>query len=133
MNKFIATIIDIHTHSSLNLIDLIYGDTRLTMNTLELPSSIQKGSKLEIGIKPFHIAIAKNLRGEISFSNRLETTIVEIEQGELLSSIICKKDDDLFEVIITTKSLRRMALESSESVELLIKASELFITRFLDD
>jgi len=133
MNRFLATVENIHTIGSLNLVDMAYSDTRLTMNTLELPSSIQKGSKLEIGIKPSHIAIAKNLRGEISFSNRLETTIVEIEQGELLSSIISKKGDDLFEVIITTNSLKRMALKSSESVELLIKASELFITRFLDD
>lgn len=133
MNRFIATVVDIHTHSSLNLIDLDYEGVGLTMSTLELPDFIKSGSRLEIGVKPSHIAIAKNLTGEISFSNRLQTEIIEIEQGKLLSSIICQNSSDLFEVIITTSSLERMRLQKQDGVELLIKASELFVTRFLDD
>jgi molybdopterin-binding protein len=132
VNRFIATVVDIHTHGSLNLIDLDYEGVRLTMNTLELPDFIKSGSRLEVGVKPSHIAIAKELKGEISFSNRIETAIESIERGELLSSVVCKTND-LFEVIITTRSVDRMKLQEAQSVELLIKASELFITRFLDD
>lgn len=132
MNRFVAEVVNIRSHGALNLIELAYHDTQLMMNTLELPATLAVGSRVELGIKPSHIAIAKNLQGDISFSNRLATKVVGIETGALLAAVTCCYHDDLFEVIITTKSRERMALEMGDRCELLIKASELFITRFHD-
>jgi molybdopterin-binding protein len=78
-------------------------------------------------IKSTYIALAKQLKGEVSYTNLIPATIREIKQGRLLSSIALDAEGYRLESIITRGSAERMQLQAGEAVTMLIKASELSI------
>ena len=88
---------------------------------------LSKDEKVKLAIKPTHIAIGKEFSGEVSYSNQLKCTILNIENGELLSSITLKVFDTLLESIITVNSSKRMDLKVGDNVTAFIKASDLSI------
>jgi molybdopterin-binding protein len=77
--------------------------------------------------KPTSHALAKQLVGEVSYTNLIPATIREIKQGRLLSSIELDAEGYRLESIITRGSAERMQLQVGEAVTMLIKASELSI------
>lgn len=133
MSKLIATIKKINSIDNLNIVEFDFLGNSLKMMSLGLNSNIQIGKKVQLSVKPTNISIAKNFTGEISLSNQLVAIIQNIENGELLSSISLKIDDFLLESIITVESSKRMNLQISDEVIILIKASNLSIEEVLND
>ena len=127
MNRLEATVISIEAEQNLHIIHFDFQGISLSMMGLDLPLGLQVGSNVVLGAKPSHLAIAKNLGGELSYSNQLDATIVSIENGTLLSSLVLHVKDALLQSFITCKSSRRMNLREGDAVKLLIKASELFV------
>jgi molybdopterin-binding protein len=109
-----------------------FGKT-LKMMSLDLNKNVQIGKKVKLAVKPTNISIAKNLFGEISLSNQIVVNIKNVENGQLLSSIILEVNDTTFESIITADSSKRMNLQKNEQVTILIKASDLSILEVLND
>jgi molybdopterin-binding protein len=103
------------------------------MMSLELNDAIKAGTKVKLSIAPSHVAIAKNLSGDVSYSNRLPSTILSIENGKLLSSLKLGFFDTVLESIITVESSKRLDLKVTDRVTALIKASELSISKVIDD
>lgn len=132
MNRLCAVVTDIVGEQNLHIISFDFQGLSLSMMGLDLPFGLHVGSSVVLGAKPSHIAIAKNLSGELSYSNQLEATIVSIENGKLLSSIILHVKGVTLQSFITCKSSRRMNLQVRDEVKLLIKASELFILEVND-
>ena len=87
MSRIIATIISIDTVENLNIVKFSFNDTVLTMMSLDLNSDIKVGTKVNLAIKPTHVAIAKDFNGVVSYSNQIKTTIKYINNGKILSSI----------------------------------------------
>ncbi|WP_419771007.1 MAG: TOBE domain-containing protein [Candidatus Marinarcus sp.] len=133
MSKIIATITQIKNVQSLNIVDFDFKGTPLTMMSLDLASNIVVGGRVELSVKPTHLAIVKDFAGEFSYSNQIKATIVTIEKGELISSITLKVHDVLLQSIITTKSTQRMNLQTEDDVTIFFKASELSILEVLND
>lgn len=134
MDKISVIVKDIENIDTLHIVKFDLDGLVLTMMSLELPPKISVGKKVKLSIKPTHVAIAKNLSGELSYSNQLKVHVVSINQGRLLSSISLKIKDDVFlESIITKSSLERLNLKEGDSVTALIKASELSIAQVYDD
>jgi molybdopterin-binding protein len=102
------------------------------MMSLQLNPSIQKGVKVKLYVKPTHVVLAKNLNTEISFENRVETTIISIDSGKLLSSVKVSLYKSFIEAIITKESEKKMGLKVGDKVLALIQASELSIVEVLD-
>lgn len=105
---------------------------RLKMMGLDLPKGLHVNAHVILGIKPSHIAIAKNLEGALSYSNQLEATIVQIENGKLLCSLTLHVKHIEMQSVITFASSERMNLKVGDAVVLLIKASDLFILEVKD-
>ncbi|WP_072679409.1 molybdopterin-binding protein [Arcobacter sp. LA11] len=133
MTNLIATIKEIETIDSLNIVSFDFFGTPLTMMSLELKDEVQIGKKVILGIKPTTIAIAKNFSGEISYSNQIESAIQSIEIGKLLCSIKLISKGTTFESIITSKSAKKLDLKENDNVTAFIKASEISISKVLDD
>ncbi|MFT5836006.1 MAG: molybdopterin-binding protein [Sulfurimonas sp.] len=131
MNKFKATITKIQSVENLNIVNFDFGGQGLSMMSLDLNEKIKVGTKVLLTAKPTHIAIAKEFSGDISYSNQLDAKIVEINNGELLSSIKLSTGDATCESIITKNSSLRMKLKKDDKVLLFIKASELSIKEVL--
>ena len=132
MNRLSAIVTDIAGEQNLHIISFDFQGLSLSMMGLDLPFGLHVGSLVVLGAKPSHLAIGKNLSGELSYSNQLEATIASIENGKLLSSIILHVKNASLQSFITCKSSQRMNLQAGDEVKLLIKASELFILEVSD-
>ena len=133
MSQIIATIKKIHNIDNLNIVEFDFFGKTLKMMSLDLNKNVQIGKKVKLAMKPTNISIAKNLFGEISLSNQIVVNIKNVENGQLLSSIILEVNDTTFESIITADSSKRMNLQKNEQVTILIKASDLSIMEVLND
>ncbi|MGB0990810.1 MAG: TOBE domain-containing protein, partial [Halarcobacter sp.] len=80
-----------------------------------------------LSINASHIAIGKDLKGDISLSNIFNCVIKELDKGQLLSSLKLSINDDYLTSIITTNSVNRMNLQVGDKVQALVKASEISI------
>lgn len=133
MSKLVVRVKSIRNHQNLNIVEFDYMDIVLKMMSLDLSSDIVVGKRVKLLIKPTNITISKGFIGEISLSNRILTTIENIENGELLSSILLKTEDFTLESIITKDSSLAMNLQKNDIVTALIKASDISISRVLND
>jgi len=133
MSNLLATIKEIQTVDSLNIVSFDFFGTELTMMSLELKDEVKVGRKVILGIKPTTVAIAKNFSGEISYSNQIESSIASIEIGKLLCSIKLNSHNTNFESIITSKSAKKLDLKEDDKVTAFIKASEISISKVLDE
>jgi molybdopterin-binding protein len=132
MNKLNAVVTQIEGELNLHIIHFDCEGTTLKMMGLDLPKGLHVNTRVILGVKPSHVAIAKNLQGELSYSNQLSATIVQIENGKLLSSIVLHVKNQTLQSFITVASAKRMGLEKGDDVTLLIKASELFVLEVCD-
>ena len=132
MNRLNAVVTHIEGEQNLHIISFDYEGVSLKMMGLDLPKGLHVNAHVTLGIKPSHVAIAKNLQGELSYSNQLPATIVSIENGKLLSNILLHVKGNEVQSFITLSSSTRMNLQMGDEVTLLIKASELFVLEVLD-
>lgn len=133
MSQMVATVKSIENLEQLNIVEFEFNAHVLKMMSLDLNSNISIGKKVLLSVKPTNIALAKDLAGEISFSNQIVATIQTLTHGKLLSSVGLIIDNIVFESIITLSSAKRMNLRINDEVIMLIKASDLFILDVFDD
>lgn len=131
MNQINAFVHDIQSVENLNIVTFSVNYHVLKMMSLDLNKKIQKDDQVVLTCKPTSVAIAKNISGELSYSNQLKVTIKSINRGELLSVLELAFDEFTIESIITTESQKRMQLSVNEEVIALIKSSDLSIERVL--
>lgn len=131
MNRFEATVTKIQTEQNLNIVNFEFESHKLAMMSLDLDERLKPSSIVLLSVKPTHIAIAKEFSGVVSYSNQLDSKIVEVQNGKLLSSIKLSVNGKLFESIITKESSKRMNLEVGDMVKIFIKASDLSISEIL--
>ena len=132
MNRLEALVSAIEGEQNLHIISFDFLGKSLSMMGLDLPYGLKVGSSVVLGAKSSHLAIAKNLKGELSYSNQLDATIQSIENGALLSSILLELNKTTLQSFITCKSARRMNLAVGDEVKILIKASEIFVLEVKD-
>ncbi len=129
----IARVKNIKSIDNLNIVEFDFNDTILKMMSLELNKDIVVGTKVELSAKPTNVIISKKPIENISLSNQTLAKIVDINDGELLSSITLNTNDCYLESIITKDSFLRLNLQKNDYVNILIKASDLSILRVLND
>lgn len=127
MSQIKATITQINTVDSLNIVTFDFHGTMLKMMSLDLMHGIEVGKKVMLAVKPTHIAIGKDFSGFLSYSNHIKSKIISCEHGKLLSSIKLSAQDIVLESVITLESALSMDLKAGDEVTIMIKASELSI------
>ncbi len=127
MNKIDAIVTAIEDFENITIVNFEAAGQPMRMMALELNKSLVVGSKVTLGVKASHIALAKELKGQLSISNQLSTTIESVTNGKLLSSVKLSFGGHLLESIITRISAQEMDLRTGERVIALIKSSELSI------
>jgi len=133
MSQIVATVTTIENLEQLNIVEFDFQGLKLKMMSLDLNANVQVGKRVVLSIKPTNIALAKNITGYLSFSNQIVATIDSLIMGELLSSVVLKTKEILFESIITVSSAKRMNLQQNDEVIMLIKASDVSILDVLHD
>jgi molybdopterin-binding protein len=125
MNKLKAIVKKIETLEGITKIIAISGNIALTAITLELPKNVAVGKEAFFVFKETEVGIAKNLCGEISFSNIYEGKIVFLEIGKILSKVIVAVGSEKIGSIITTDAAKRLGLGLDDTVQAFVKATEI--------
>lgn len=126
MNTLKAQVTQIDSMDNLTIVKFDYEGTALSMMSLGL-KDVKVGSQVILSINASHIAIGKDLKGDISLSNRFDCIIKALDKGKLLSSLKLSINDDSLSSIITTSSVNRLNLIVGDEVQALVKASEISI------
>lgn len=127
-----ATIKSIKSIETLNIVEFeLISNKILIMVSLELPDNINIGREVKLEIKPTNIIISKEFNNMISCDNRLNAKIIEVDNGQLLSSIKLDIEDEILESIITYNASKRIGLKIGDSVVVVIQASDLSISEIL--
>lgn len=126
MNTLKAQVTQIDSMDNLTIVKFDYEGTALSMMSLGL-KDVKVGSQVILSINASHIAIGKDLKGDISLSNRFDCIIKALDKGKLLSSLKLSINDDSLSSIITTSSVNRLNLNVGDEVQALVKASEISI------
>ena len=127
MSNLIARVKKIDSESSLNIVTFDFYGTPLKMMSLELSEDVCIGAKVMLCIKPFSVAVAKDFKGELSYSNQIKTKVSSIQEGKLLCNLKLLVEDSYIESIITLESLKRIDIKVGDRVLALIKANEISI------
>ncbi|TJZ65638.1 TOBE domain-containing protein [Chitiniphilus eburneus] len=83
------------------------------------------GRAVTLAFNEAEVALAKGRTGLISLRNLLPCTVIGIEEGRLLSRVRLECAGYPLSALITTGSVRRLALAPGDTVEALIKANEM--------
>lgn len=133
MSMISATITEIQSVDSLNIVSFDFAGTTLKMMSLDLNEEMQVGREVRLNVKPFHITVVKDFYGDISYSNRLDAVVKSCENGELLSSVKLLVNGVIFESIITKELALEMELKAGDNVLVMIKANDLSIQEVIND
>jgi len=133
MSLINATITEIQSVDSLNIVSFDFSGIPLKMMSLDLNDEMQVGRDVTLNVKPFHITIVKDFYGDISYSNKLNAVVKSCEDGELLSSVKLRVNGVVFESIITKELALEMELKVGDNVIVMIKANDLSIQEVIND
>jgi len=126
-----AVIKEIQSVDTLHIVTFDFEGEALEMMSLGLDKSLTKGAKVQLGVKPTHIAIAKSKSLLLSCENQIEASVCRCEHGLLLTTLTLCVNAQRVEAIITRQSALRMQLKKEDRVVMLIQASVLSILRVL--
>lgn len=127
MNRIEARVTEIRRTENITIVSFDAQGTPMRMMALGLNLPMAAGTEVVLGIKATNIALAKELRGDLSISNRLETVVAAVENGALLASVTLLFGTTPMECITTVEASRAMTLKTGDRVTALIKASELSV------
>lgn len=133
MNQLPARIVGIASQGSISLVDSEVGGDTLTSIMVETPLTapyLQIGAEVLLLFKETEVSLAKNLSGLISLRNRLNSRVLAVRHGTLMSEVELEYQGYPLVSIITRRSVERLELCPGDPVEALIKANELMLGRF---
>lgn len=133
MNKIEAVISKIDNIENLNIVYFKVNDLDFKMMSLDLKDEIKVGTKVLLKVKTTHVSIAKNVIGDLSFSNQFDAKVIDVNNGELLSIITLKVYENNIQSLITKDSSIRMNLKENDLVRVLIKASDISISEIINE
>ena len=134
MNKIIATITKATTSQGVALIDLQIDSIAISVlliDVIEQPQWLKVGNQVFVLFKETEVAIAKGELGLISLRNRLASTILSIQKGELMSVLALQFNNYVIHAAITTRSVESLKLIPDDTVTALIKANEITLMQYL--
>lgn len=135
MNRLHGTIIAIESNQHLSLVDVLAGSDTYTAMLLETPHNapyLKVNQAVAILFKETEVSLAKNLSGQISLRNRIPCIVREIRRGDILCEIQLERNGQILTSIITTRAVNRLALQSGDAVEALVKANEVSLLEVRD-
>ena len=122
--------LNIKNIDDLNLEEFDFNGIILTMISLNL-KDIFIGSIVKLVVNSNNIILAKNYNKNLSISNEIKAKIIEMEIGELLTSIKVSAFNNTFTAITTTKQAKQLNFQINNDVSILVKASQFAIKKVI--
>lgn len=131
MNRFEGEIVQVQSDESISLVSIAVDDIIFKTVLLETPESatyLQSGKKVTVLFKETEVIIGKGNNLNVSIQNRIQGEIHEIREGLLLSRLTLRTKIGELNAVITTDSVRKLALKQSDVVTAMIKTNEIMIS-----
>ena len=90
-------------------------------------SAVQLGARVDLVFQESEVALARDLAGHISLSNRHAAKIMQMQSGELLCRVTLNFNGHSIVALITQQSATRLQLKLGDNIEWLVKANEMLI------
>ncbi len=127
MNQLRGRIAAVETNGFVSLVDVAVGNDTFTAILLETPVSapyLTAGREVLVMFKESEVSLAKDLSGLLSLRNRIRTQVKGVRRGEILSEVVLDYRGQALTSVITTRAVARLALQTGDEVEALVKANE---------
>lgn len=131
MNTLVGTITKIETSDSLSLVEVTVGAITLKTILIETDNTapyLKKGNSINVIFKETEVVIGKGINHQVSMQNKIPGTILEIEQGGLLSKLTIETTVGKIKSIITSNAVEQLTLAVGEKVVAMIKTNEIMIS-----
>jgi molybdopterin-binding protein len=125
MSHFVAKIVEIESLESLHRVKLSKEDHNLSMISLELNEKVQIGLDVRLYVKASNIIIAKNKSEDISMANQLQSSVISVEYGTILTNIKLDFLGNVLEALLTTQQAKKLNLQEGDEVYAFINESDL--------
>jgi len=127
MNRLKGVIKAIATEKDISLVTVAAAGeifSALVIDTPQTAAYLKPNQEINMVFKETEMSIGKNVSGGLSLRNRFAATILEINAGEILSSINLDFKGHLLCAIITTQSVTDLKLAVGDNVVGLVKTNE---------
>lgn len=131
MNTLKGIITKIEMSDSLSLVEIKVGAILFKTILIETPDTapyLVNGNTINVIFKETEVVIGKGINHQISMQNKLIGTIIEIEQGGLLSKLTIETSVGKIRSIITSNAVEQLQLRVGEEVAAMIKTNEIMIS-----
>ncbi|HLX12585.1 MAG TPA: TOBE domain-containing protein [Bacteroidota bacterium] len=132
MNTLSGAIVTIESSDALSLVGVdVGGDifSCVVIDTEESARYLRIGMEVKVVFKETEVALARNLRDQISIRNHMHGPIIDIERGAILTKVRLKYKSSVITSVITTSSAKAMELKAGEPVIGLVKSNEVSLMR----
>ena len=90
-------------------------------------TALHIGAHVELVFQESEVALARDLAGHISLSNRQFAKIEHMQCGELLCRVRLNFNGHVIVALITQQSAHRLKLQLGDEIEWLVKANEMLL------
>ena len=97
----------------------------MVIDTPETANYLQNGKPVIVVFKESAVSIAKNISGALSIRNRIPCTVSGVQKGDVLTTVKLDCKGHVLESLITTDAAKELGLQTGDSVEALIKTTDI--------
>ena len=131
MNILRGKIISIKVNGTVSLVTIDVKGILIKTIVIETPqtaSYLITGNSINAIFKETEVVIGKGLEHFVSLQNKLPATILEIENGVLLSKLILDTPAGKITAVITSDAVAQLRLQSGEQITAMIKTNEIMLS-----
>lgn len=132
MNKLKGYVQSIENDEAISIIKIEVEGNLVSAIRTELSESsaiLEVGDSVMVSFKETAMSIGKNLSGELSIQNRFDVTIKAVTMHKVLTKITFDFRHRQLVSVITTASAKRMQLKPGDSVQGLVKTTDMLFTK----
>ena len=136
MNKLTGTITNIQTAGAIMLVDINVDGQKFSALLIESaihPVWIKVDNSVDLVFKETEVSLAKGLSGQISLRNRMKCTVLNVERGELLSTVRMQFGKYTVTSAVTSRAIDSLQVTIGDEIEALIKANEISLMKIVDE
>ena len=123
-----AKISAIEQNDGVSVFEFSAENLSLKMLSLENLQNLKIGDEVLLNFKSSDVFVATSPILNCSVSNEIKARILDIQKGEITSSLHLNAGEFEFESIISTSSLKRLNLAPGDQIYAYVKATSLYIS-----
>ena len=132
MNRLKGVITKLDETEHIALVQVQVGNdlfSAVLLNSDDMEDKFKIGEDVFVVFKEAEVSIGVNLRGGLSMRNRMESRVLEVIKGKVLTKLILDYQGEKIISVITTASAIKLELKENTEVEGLVKSNEITLMR----